>query len=80
MEAKFIETIRQGHLYQHLFQQTRNKSTDNSLLIDLGLTYKVMQVSDTEYHGLIGKSNDCVFIFEYDCYLDSSQPKKRCLP
>ena len=76
--AQFIETIRDCYLYQHLLEPTRSQSTDNPSLIDLVLTSEVMQVSDIEYHAPLGKSDHCIFIFKYHCYLDHSQPKERC--
>ena len=75
-EAQFIETLRDCYLYQQLLEPTRSRSTDNPSLIDFLLTNEVMQVSDIVYHAPLDKSNHCVIICKYHCYLDYSQPKE----
>ena len=77
-EVKFIETISDYYLYQHLLEPIRCRNTDNPSLIDLVLTNEVMQVSDVEYHPPIGKSDHCVISLNtFNCYFDYFQPKER---
>ena len=76
-EAKFIETIRDCYLYQHLLEPTRRRGSDNPSLIDLLFTNEALQVSDVEYHAPLGKSDHCILIFKYSCYLDYSRPKSK---
>ena len=64
-EAKFIETIRLLFLSVPS-GTTRSQNADNSSLIYFVLTNKVMQVSDAEYHGPLGKSDHCVITFKCD--------------
>ena len=62
-EAKFIETIRDCYLYQHLLEPTRRRGSDNPSLIDLLFTNEALQVSDVEYHAPLGKSDHCIIFY-----------------
>ena len=42
-EARFIESIRDCYLYQHIEQVTRRRGNDNPSLIDLVFTDEEMQ-------------------------------------
>ena len=70
--CKFIETIRDCYLYQHLQEPTHTSGNDGPSLIDLVLTDEVMQVSNTAYHALLGRSDHSVITFK----LNSSFMKK----
>ena len=76
-EAKFIETIRDCFLYQHVMEPTRSRGNDEPSLIDLILTNEEMQVSDINYLSPIGKSDHSVVSFTYKCYVDFDNKKTR---
>ena len=76
-EWKFLESIRDCFLHQHIEKLTRCRGNDNPSLIDLILTDEAMQVSDISFHSPLGKSDHCVISFNFHCYLDYSKPKKR---
>ena len=74
-EVKFIETIRDCFLFQHIDKPTRIRGNDEPSLIDLLLTNEELQVSDVVHHAPLGKSDHSVITFNYHCYLDFSKPK-----
>ena len=76
-EFKFIETIHECFLYQHVTEATRKRGNDNPSLIDLVLSDELMQVSNIEYHAPLGKSDHSVITFDFHCYLDYSKTTKR---
>ena len=74
-EYKFIETVRDCYLYQHIEKPTRKRGNDEPSMIDLLLTDEEMQVSDAVHHAPLGNSDHCVITFKYHCYLQFSKPK-----
>ena len=76
-EAKFIETIRDCFLYQHVENTTRKRGNDEPSLLDLILSDEEMQVSDISHLPPLGKSDHCLVNFKYHCYLDYTKPKER---
>ena len=56
-EAKFVETMRDFYLHQHIDEPTRRRGNDESSLIDLVFTDEDMQVSDVTYHSPLGSSD-----------------------
>ena len=76
VEVKFIETVRDSFLHQHVTEVTRSRGNDNPSLIDLILSDEEMQISNIQYHSPLGKSDHSVILFDYHCYLDYSKPKE----
>ena len=76
-EAKFVETIRDCYLHQHIDEPTRRRGNDEPSLIDLVFTDGDMQVSDVTHHAPLGKSDHSVITLEFNCYLDYSKPKEQ---
>ena len=76
-EAKFLETIQDCFLYQHITKETRKRGNDVASLLDLVLTNESMQVSEIAHHAPLGKSDHAVISFNFYCYLDYSKPKER---
>jgi len=54
---KFIDTIRDCFLYQHITELTRSHDGDDSSTIDLLFTNEEMQISTLEHHAPLGKSD-----------------------
>ena len=75
-EVKFIETVRDCFLYQHITKPTRRRGNDNPSLIDLILTDEAMQVSDIAHLSPLGKSDHSVIVFKFHCYLDYTKDKE----
>ena len=75
-EFKFIETVRDRFLFQHVEEPTRSRGNDDPSLIDLILTNEELQVSEIKHHAPLGKSDHSVISFKYHCYLDYTKPKK----
>ena len=76
IEARFIESVRDSYLYQHITEPTRSRGNDNPSLIDLAFSDEEMQISDIQHHPPLGKSDHSVIILNYHCYLDYSKPKE----
>ena len=75
-ESKFIETVRDSFLHQHVSDVTRSRGNNNPSLIDLIFSDEEMQVSGIQHHSPLGKSDHSIIIFDYHCYLDYSKPKE----
>ena len=75
-EAKFIESVRDSFLYQHVEKSTRRRGNDDPSLLDLVLTDESMQVSEITHHAPLGKSDHSIISFDFNCYLDFSKPKE----
>ena len=76
-EVKFIETLRDCFLHQHVTKPTRRRGNDDPSLIDLILTNEAMQVSNISHHAPLGKSDHSVIVFKFHCYLDYTKPKQK---
>ena len=77
-ESKFLETIRDCFLHQHILEPTRARGNDDPSTLDLLLSNEEMQVSDLQYNAPLGKSDHCTISFKYNCYVDFSKPQERC--
>ena len=69
-EHRFLETLRDCYLFQHVSEPTRARGTDEPSLLDLIITNEEMQVSDIQYISPLGKSDHSVICFKYNCYLN----------
>lgn len=76
-DAKFIETVRNCYLHQHIEKPTRRRGNDEPSQLDLIFSEEVMQVSGISHLAPLGKSDHDVVIFDYHCYLDYSKKKKK---
>ena len=74
-EAKFLNTIQDCYLYQHVTKPTRRRGKDQPSKIDLIFTDESMQVSDIVHHAPLGKSDHDVLSFKFHCYLDFAKAK-----
>ena len=75
-ESKFIETIRDTFLHQHVTEVTRSRGNNIPSLIDLILSDEESQVSGIQHHSPLGKSDHNIILFDFHCYLDFSKPKE----
>ena len=78
-EAKFVETIRDCYLHQHINDSTRIRGNDEPSTLDLVFTEETTQIADIVHHAPLGKSDHSVITFKFQCYLDYSKPKERYL-
>jgi hypothetical protein len=78
-EAKFIETVRDCYLQQHINESTRIRGNDDPSTLDLVFTEEVSQIADIVHHAPLGKSDHSVLTLKFQCYLDYSKPKKKYL-
>ena len=76
-EVKFIETIRDCFLQQHMEELTRMRGNDEPSTIDLLFTDEIMQVSDVTYHSPLGKSHNAVITLKFHCYIDYAKTKEK---
>ena len=78
-EERFLESIRDSYLYQHIDEPTRCRGTDNPSIIDLIFTNEEQQISNLNYHAPLGKSDHSVLSFTFHCYIDYKSSEERHL-
>lgn len=78
-ESKFIETVRDCYLHQHVTQSTRIRGNDEPSTLDLVFTEEATQIEDIVHHAPLGKSDHSVITLKFQCYLDYSKPKEMYL-
>ena len=64
-ETKFIESIRDAFLYQHVKKLTRRRGNDDPSTLDLILTEEELQVSESMHLAPLGKSDHSVISFNF---------------
>ena len=74
-EAKFIETIKDCFLHQHIGEPTRRRGNDSPSLLDLIFSDEEMQVTDITHLAPLGKSDHSVISFNFCSYVDYTKPK-----
>lgn len=78
-EWKFINSIQNSFLYQHVENTTRRRGNNEPSLLDLIFTNERLHISEIKHHAPLGKSDHDVITFNYHSYLDFSEPKTRFL-
>lgn len=68
IDHKFLETVKDNFLFQHIDKPTRWRGTDTPHILDLIMTNEENMISDLEYQSPIGKSDHCLLKFTYNCY------------
>ena len=74
-EHKFLESVKDSFLHQHVDTPTRRRRNDDPSLLDLVLTDESMQISQFEHLAPLGKSDHNMLSFEFDCYVDYKSQK-----
>ena len=67
LEYKFIESLRDNFLFQHVSKCTRGRGNDIPTLLDLVLTYDELLISDISYKSPLGKSDHSMLEFDIHC-------------
>lgn len=68
IESKFIETLQDNGLEQHVNQPTRWRGNNNPSILDLVITNEMNMISNIEYNSPLGKSDHITISFEFNCY------------
>lgn len=76
-ESKFIETIQDCFLYQHVNQPTRFRGTDTPSLLDMIFTNEEDMISDLRYLAPLGNSDHALLTFKLHRYTDPNLHKKK---
>ena len=63
-DRKFIESLRECYLYQHVKQYTRGRGKDKPNILDLIMTSEEELILGTEIHPPLGKSDHAVLAFK----------------
>ena len=81
-ESKFLETIKDCYLHQHVLEPTRARGNDEPSTIDLIFTNEIMQISNLDYNAPLGKSDHSMisFNFIYMLYRLSKATRTFCIP
>jgi hypothetical protein len=68
-EYKFVDTVQDCFLFQHINKPTRWKGTQKPNILDLILTNEEQMVNNIEYSSPLGKSDHCMLSFDFNCYI-----------
>ncbi len=72
---KFIESLRDSYMYQHIDAPTRGRTGQNPSILDLIITNEEGMVSDIMMEGPLGKSDHSCINFDFVC-----RREKTCRP
>ena len=67
-EYKFLKSVQDAYLFQHINKPTRWRGDDEPHILDLLMTNESDMISELKYHSPLGKSDHCVLQFQYQCY------------
>ena len=73
-EEKFLRTLQDTFMFQHVSEPTRRRGTDEPSLLDLVITDEAMQISEIMHDSPLGKSDHDTLIFDFKCYAERSAP------
>ena len=76
-EYRFIETMRDCYLYQHVNSETRGRGANKPNLLDLILTNEEGMVTNMQHESPLGKSDHCTLVFDYNCYTEGDNKAKK---
>ena len=77
-EFKFIETIRDCYLHQHITTPTRGRGTEHPNILDLVLTSEVDIIQDIDLSAPYGKSDHCVISIKLILDIPETTQRKPC--
>ena len=75
-EQKFVECILDNYMFQFVHKPTRWRGTNTPNVLDLIITKDEFCIDNLEYQSPLGKSDHCVIIFDYICYVPSNMKAK----
>lgn len=67
---KFMESIRDSYLHQHILGYTRTRDNSEPSTIDLVFTNEEHMIDKIEYESPLGRSDHVVLTFNYKCYFE----------
>jgi hypothetical protein len=73
--SKFMESIRDCFLYQHVKNPTHSRRNQTENILDLVITNEEGMVDDIQYEAPLGKSDHLVLKFDFLCYKEILSPK-----
>ena len=75
-EQKFVECIQDNFMFQFVHKPTRWRGSNTPNVLDLIITKDEFCIENLEYQSPLGKSEHCVFLFDYICYIPTNTKKK----
>lgn len=69
-EYKFVDTVQDCYLFQHINTPTRWRGTQIPNILDMILTNDEHIVNNIEYSSPLGKSDHCMLTFDFSCYIN----------
>jgi len=76
IENKFIDTVQDNFLFQHVSKPTRWRGTDTPHILDLIMTNEEPMISNLEHTSPLGKSDHCCLTFDFNCYVNIKESSK----
>ena len=75
-DHKFVESVRDSFLYQHVLEPTRCRVGHKPSTIDLIFTNESEMINTIEYMSPLGKSDHSILKFDYNCYTSHGSNQK----
>ena len=69
-EYKFVDTVQDCFLFQHINKLTRWKGTQTPNILDLILTNEEQMVNNIEYSSPMGKGDHFMLTFDFNSYIN----------
>ena len=67
---RFLETILENYLHQHIEQPTRARGEENPNVLDLLFTNELNMVTEVNHMSPLGKSDHCILSIDIECYTE----------
>lgn len=75
-ECLFLNTIQDNYMFQQVNEPTRWRVGNKPNILDLVLTNEESVIPNIEYSSPLGKSDHCVLLFEYECFVKINKVTK----
>jgi hypothetical protein len=72
---KFLESIRESYLIQHVTEVTRVRDNSEPSILDLILTNEENMIDEIIYSNPLGSSDHCGLEFVFKCYYELKENK-----
>ena len=79
-EQRFLDCLQDNYFFQMTAKPTMWRGTDKPNILDLVITRDENSISDMEHQSPLGKSDHCVLLFNFVCFMAPNRKRKerRC--
>ena len=76
IDNKFIDTVQDNFIFQHVSKPTRWRGTDTPHILDLIMSNEEPMISNLEHMSPLGKRYHCCLTFDFNCYVNNKESLK----